>query len=62
MADIFSSKRIEEMMQKQAHGTEPDALSIKSSDPAYKRNLMLAFNWYNYEKDINRMFDIIISM
>jgi hypothetical protein len=52
MADIFSSKRIEEMMQKQAHGTEPDALQIKSSDPAYKRNLMLAFNWYNYEKDI----------
>ena len=52
MADIFSSKRIEEMMQKQAHGTEPDASKIKSSDVEYRRLLMLAFNWYNYEKDI----------
>jgi hypothetical protein len=52
MADIFSNKRIEEMMQKQAHGTEPDALQIRSSDPAYTSNLMRAFNWYNYEKDI----------
>ena len=35
MADIFSSKRIEEMMQKQAHGTEPDALQIKKIGRAH---------------------------
>jgi hypothetical protein len=52
MAEIFSNKRIDEMMQKMAHGKEPDASVIKAADPGYKRNLMVAFNWYNYEKDI----------
>ena len=35
MADIFSSKRIEEMMQKAAHGKEPDATEIDHSKPGY---------------------------
>lgn len=52
MADIFSSKRIEEMMQKASVGTEPDAGTIKATEPDYRVRLMQAFNWYNYEKDI----------
>ena len=51
MADIFSNKRIEEMMQKMAHGKEPDALSVNHEQPGYTVALMRAFNWYNYEKD-----------
>lgn len=52
MADIFSSKRIEEMMQKASVGTEPVATMIDPADDRYRVNLMQAFNWYNYEKDI----------
>lgn len=52
MADIFSSKRIEEMIQKASVGAEPLGASIDAADPAYRINLMNAFNWYNYEKDI----------
>lgn len=52
MADIFSSKRIEEMMQKASVGTEPVAAEIKASNADYTTKLMKAFNWYNYEKDI----------
>lgn len=52
MADIFSSKRIEEMMQKASVGTEPVATLINPDDDRYRVNLMQAFNWYNYEKDI----------
>lgn len=52
MADIFSSKRIEEMMQKAAHGKEPDATDINHETPGYTVALMRAFNWYNYEKDL----------
>lgn len=52
MADIFSSKRIDEMMQKASVGTEPAAATIDAADPKYRVNLMQAFNWYNYEKDI----------
>lgn len=52
MADIFSSKRIEEMMQKAAHGKEPDATDINHEQPGYTVALMRAFNWYNYEKDL----------
>lgn len=52
MADIFSSKRIEEMMQKASVGTEPVATDIDAAKPDYRVNLMHAFNWYNYEKDI----------
>ena len=51
MADIFSNKRIEEMMQKMAHGKEPDAAAINHEQPGYTVALMRAFNWYNYEKD-----------
>jgi len=52
MADIFSSKRIEEMMQKAAHGKEPEATEINHEVPGYTIALMRAFNWYNYEKDL----------
>lgn len=52
MADIFSSKRIDEMMQKASVGTEPVATLINAEDDRYRVNLMQAFNWYNYEKDI----------
>jgi hypothetical protein len=52
MAEIFSNKRIEEMMQKQAHGAEPNASEIVWNTPGYVTNMMRAFNWYNYEKDI----------
>ena len=52
MADIFSSKRIDEMMQKASVGTEPLGATIDAEDPRYRINLMAAFNWYNYEKDI----------
>lgn len=52
MADIFSSKRIEEMMQKASVGTEPVATLINADEPGYRVALMQAFNWYNYEKDI----------
>ena len=52
MADIFSSKRIEDMMQKASVGTEPQGAVINAADPRYRINLMQAFNWYNYEKDI----------
>lgn len=52
MADIFSNKRIEEMMQKASVGTEPKGADIRSSAPDYTTKLMRAFNWYNYEKDI----------
>ena len=52
MADIFSNKRIEEMMQKMAHGKEPQATEIDHTKPGYTVTLMRAFNWYNYEKDL----------
>lgn len=52
MADIFSNKRIEEMMQKMAHGKEPEATEIDHTRPGYTVALMRAFNWYNYEKDL----------
>lgn len=52
MADIFSGKRIEEMMQKASVGTEPLGATINADEPGYRVNLMAAFNWYNYEKDI----------
>ena len=52
MADIFSNKRIEEMMQKMAHGKEPEATEIDHTKPGYTVALMRAFNWYNYEKDL----------
>ena len=52
MADIFSTKRIEEMMQKAAHGKEPEATEINHEVPGYTIALMRAFNWYNYEKDL----------
>jgi hypothetical protein len=52
MADIFSSKRIDEMMQKMAHGKEPEATEIDHTRPGYTVALMRAFNWYNYEKDL----------
>lgn len=52
MADIFSNKRIDEMMQKMAHGKEPDAADIIWNTENYTTLLMRAFNWYNYEKDI----------
>jgi len=52
MADIFSNKHIEEMMQKMAHGKEPIATEIDHSKPGYTVTLMRAFNWYNYEKDL----------
>jgi hypothetical protein len=52
MADIFSNKHIEEMMQKMAHGKEPIATEIDHTKPGYTVTLMRAFNWYNYEKDL----------
>ena len=52
MAEIFSNKRIEEMMQKMAHGKEPEATEINHETPGYTVALMRAFNWYNYEKDL----------
>jgi hypothetical protein len=52
MADIFSGKRIEEMLQKAAHGKEPEATEINHEVPGYTIKLMRAFNWYNYEKDL----------
>ena len=52
MADIFSNKHIEEMMQKMAHGKEPIATEIDHTKPGYTITLMRAFNWYNYEKDL----------
>jgi hypothetical protein len=52
MSDIFSNKRIEEMMQKMAHGKEPEATEINHETPGYTVALMRAFNWYNYEKDL----------
>lgn len=52
MAEIFSSKRIDEMMQKMAHGKEPEATEIDHTKPGYTVALMRAFNWYNYEKDL----------
>jgi hypothetical protein len=52
MAEIFSNKRIEEMMQKMTHGKEPEAMEIDHTKPGYTVALMRAFNWYNYEKDL----------
>ena len=52
MAEIFSNKRIEEMMQKMTHGKEPEATEIDHTKPGYNVALMRAFNWYNYEKDL----------
>ena len=40
------------MIQKAAHGKEPEATEINHEVPGYTITLMRAFNWYNYEKDL----------